>query len=87
MVKVRNEWKKVCDKPMEDYFEKILLSHEIGLRKPNPEIFSYVCSLNNLVPKDTLFIDDSPQHIEGASSIGLQTIYLTDPEGLYDVFS
>lgn len=87
MVKVRREWKKVSDQPMEDYFETIFLSNEMGLRKPDPYIFNVVCREKGLYPEKTLFIDDSPQHIAGARSIGLHTIHLTNPEDLYSVFS
>jgi putative hydrolase of the HAD superfamily len=87
MVKVKREWKKVSEYPMEDYFETIFLSHEMGMRKPDPEIFSTVCEREGLNPAKTLFIDDSPQHIEGAKSVGLNTIHLINPEDLYIVFS
>lgn len=76
MEKVRREWSKVSAYPMEHSFEKIYLSHEVGMRKPNAEIFKFVCAENNLNPKRTLFIDDTLQHIEGAKSIGLQTLHL-----------
>lgn len=87
MVKVRREWNKVTNLAMETFFEKIYLSHELGLRKPDPKIFLEVCNLSGLNPERTLFIDDSPQHITGANSIGLQTIFLKKSEDLYAVFS
>jgi glucose-1-phosphatase len=87
MVKVKREWEKVSDQPMGAFFKHIFLSHEVGLRKPNPEIFTLVCEQMGLIPETTLFIDDSPQHIEGAQSIGLQTLHLKNPEDLYEVFS
>lgn len=58
------------------FFDKVYLSHRIGLRKPNKEVFDFVLSQNNLDPAATLFIDDSPQHIEGAKLAGIQTIWL-----------
>jgi glucose-1-phosphatase len=87
MEKVRREWKKVTPTALEEYFNEVFLSYQINLRKPDPEIFRLVCSKNGLQPEKVLFIDDSPQHIEGAKSIGLQTLHLTDPEKLYDIFS
>ncbi|MNY73745.1 Alpha-D-glucose-1-phosphate phosphatase YihX [compost metagenome] len=47
------------------------------LRKPNVEIFEQVIKENNLDPGETLFIDDSPQHIEGAKLAGLHTLLMT----------
>ena len=58
------------------FFDRVYLSHRVGLRKPMLEIFERVLEENNLKPEHTLFIDDSPQHIEGAKRAGIQTIYL-----------
>lgn len=84
---VRREWSKVSDSPMEHYFNRIFLSHEIHQRKPDRSIFEYVCIEERLVPERTLFIDDSIQHIKGASAYGLQTIHLTETESLIQLFS
>lgn len=65
-----------CGKALEEYFEKVYLSCEMGLRKPDPQIFTKVCEEQGLDPARTLFIDDSPQHIAGAQSVGLQTLFL-----------
>ncbi len=58
------------------YFEKMYLSYKVGVRKPDAEIFELVLSENKLDPKETLFIDDSIQHIEGAKKLGIQTYWL-----------
>ena len=58
------------------FFDKVYLSHRVGLRKPMKEIFQRVLDDNRLKPEHTLFIDDSPQHIAGAKELGIQTIFL-----------
>jgi putative hydrolase of the HAD superfamily len=58
------------------FFDKVYYSHRVGLRKPDPAIFKLLLEQNGLNPEKTLFVDDSPQHIEGAKSVGIQTIYL-----------
>ncbi|MCX2480222.1 HAD family phosphatase [Pedobacter sp. MC2016-15] len=58
-------------------FEKTYYSHEMLLRKPHVEIFERVIKENNLNPAETLFIDDSPQHLVGAKAAGLQTLLMT----------
>jgi len=58
------------------FFDKIYYSHKVGLRKPDKEIFELVLSDNGLNPEHTLFIDDSPQHIETAKGLNIATIYL-----------
>ena len=69
------------------YFEKIYLSYKLGMRKPDTEIFEFVLSENNLVSNETLFIDDSIQHIEGAKKLGIQTYWLdVKKESIIDLF-
>ncbi|MBC76607.1 MAG: haloacid dehalogenase [Halobacteriovoraceae bacterium] len=57
-------------------FEKVYFSHNIGLRKPNVEAFEHVLEENKLDLKKTLFIDDSPQHVEAFSKLGGKAVYL-----------
>jgi putative hydrolase of the HAD superfamily len=52
----------------------------MGKRKPDAEIFQQVLDENNLDPAETLFIDDSLQHIEGAKKLGIQTYLMTAPD-------
>lgn len=59
------------------FFEKAYFSQHMKLRKPNTQIFNQVLEENNLNPAETLFIDDSPQHIEGAKKVGLNTLLMT----------
>ncbi len=74
---VRSSLKKsVGHDNLESYFEKTYFSNEMGLRKPNAECFQTIIDENKLDPARTLFIDDSPQHIEGAKLVGLQTFFL-----------
>ena len=58
------------------FFDRVYFSHRMGMRKPMKEIFERVLEDNGLKPGETLFIDDSPQHIAAAKEAGIQTIYL-----------
>jgi len=60
------------------FFDKVYFSHHVGIRKPDKEIFELVLHQNKLTPGKTLFIDDSPQHIEAAKALGIQTIFLKE---------
>jgi putative hydrolase of the HAD superfamily len=60
------------------FFDKVYLSHRVGLRKPDPAIFQKILDDNQLKPEETLFIDDSFQHIQSADKLGIRTIHLTD---------
>lgn len=67
-------------------FEKTYYSHLTGKRKPEPEIFELVLKENNLTPAETLFIDDSPQHLAAAQKLGIQTFLMTAPDTLQQFF-
>jgi len=70
----------------DDYFEKAYFSQHMKLRKPNTNIFEQVLKENNLNPAETLFIDDSPQHIEGAKKVGLNTLLMTEKPAELEAF-
>jgi len=67
-------------------FKKVYYSHEIGFRKPNKEAFQLILDENNLNADEVLFIDDSPQHIEGAKNLGIKTYHLKDGEEVTTLF-
>jgi glucose-1-phosphatase len=62
-------------------FEKVYLSHQIGDRKPNASCFDMVLNENQLIPEETLFIDDSIQHIKSAESCGIHALFLDVKNG------
>ncbi len=71
-----------------DYFEQVYLSYKIHLRKPDSAIFDYLLKTKELNPFETLFIDDSIQHIESAKKLGINTYWLdVRKESLTDIFS
>ena len=57
-------------------FEHCYFSHEVHLRKPDPEIFALVLEDRGLIPNQTLFIDDTEEHTISAESLGLRTWHL-----------
>ncbi len=59
-----------------ELFHGACYSCEIGLRKPDKEIFDHVLEKHGAERERTLFIDDSIQHVEGALSAGLQAVHL-----------
>jgi glucose-1-phosphatase len=80
-----SEFEQMIDRDMgldhfRQAFEKVYYSNVIGLKKPYPDTFLEVCRWNELEPSETLFIDDSIQHIEGALQAGLQVHHLLPHE-------
>lgn len=72
---------------LSDYFIEDYYSHRIGLRKPDREVYEYILNRHGLLPEETLFIDDSPQHVEGARKTGLQAHHLEPPQDINGFFN
>lgn len=52
-------------------FEHVYFSYEIGMRKPNVEIYEHVIHSHSLDPQKTLFVDDKKENTDAARTIGL----------------
>ena len=57
------------------------------MRKPHPEVFQYIVNEQSLRAEETLFIDDSPQHVEGAIKVGLKAYHLKEGETIQAVLN
>lgn len=62
--------------PFSEIFEHCYYSYEMGMRKPDTEIFTTVLRNHELKAAETFFMDDSPQHVEGAQKAGLHAHWL-----------
>lgn len=67
-------------------FESVYYSCDVGMRKPEERIYQMVVKRHGLDLSDTLFIDDSIQHVEGARRAGLHAYHLTRGETIHDLF-
>lgn len=72
--------------PLDSYFHKAYYSHRMGKRKPDADIFEQVLEENQLIPEQTLFLDDYAINIEGAQSLGIRTLHVTSPNLILDYF-
>jgi len=52
-------------------FEKVYFSYEMGMRKPDAEIYTTVINRHELAPKRTLFVDDKKDNTDAAKALGL----------------
>ena len=67
--------------PVDELFDAVVDSSEVGMRKPNPAIYHHALELlGGVAPDQAVFLDDSPGNVEGARRAGLQGILVTDPE-------
>jgi len=68
-------------------FEKVYYSYEMGMRKPEPEIFQTLIRKHDLSPKRTLFVDDKKSNTDVAESLGLYVWNLkVGQEDVVDLF-
>lgn len=72
----------------DDLFQKAYFSHNVGMRKPNGEIFDYALQQHKLKVDETLFIDDTEMHTKAAESVGIHSRFLNLKQGedLCDLF-
>lgn len=56
-----------------DYFDRIYLSYEMKMAKPDAEIFRAVLDDAGILPGETLFIDDSEANCRAAEALGIST--------------
>jgi len=68
--------------PVLHIFDKRILSHEIGSKKPAIEIFGKAIEWASVTPEKILFIDDMKKHVEVAVSLGMQGIHFISAEQL-----
>ncbi|MDR1762192.1 MAG: HAD-IA family hydrolase [Bacteroidales bacterium] len=71
---------------LHDLFEQVWYSHTLHLNKPHVTIFETVVQQANLNPKQTLFLDDKIENLEGAQKVGLQTQLIDGDNSIMTIF-
>jgi HAD superfamily hydrolase (TIGR01509 family) len=64
------------------HFDGLVVSHEIGARKPHRPFYEHCQKHANCEPGECLFIDDLPGNIHAAEAFGWQGVVLTSPADL-----
>lgn len=70
---------------MGDCFDRIFLSFQMHLAKPDERIFRKVLSEAGLKPEETLFVDDSSENCRMAESLGIQVFHSRQPEDWFSL--
>ena len=73
---------KLIDQKIIDLFDEVIISGEVGIQKPQPEIFQLLCIRLGIETSELLFIDDTKKSLEGAVQIGYTPILYTSNEQL-----
>lgn len=68
--------------PFFAWFGGVLVSGEVGLKKPDPRIFRLAAQRFFLDPAATLYVDDTAANVEAAAALRFRTHRFTDPAGL-----
>lgn len=68
-------------------FEKLYLSYEIGIHKPEAGIYAFVLENSKLIAGESLFIDDSPANVEAAAKLGFEGLHLSNGQEITAFFS
>ncbi|MDO9553244.1 HAD family phosphatase [Rhodonellum sp.] len=67
-------------------FDRVFFSHEMGLSKPDEEIYKSVIQELGVQPERTLFFDDLLENLNGAKKVGLQTFHINHDKALIRFF-
>jgi putative hydrolase of the HAD superfamily len=59
---------------LEKYFDAAIASGDVGLTKPDPEIFAMMADRLGIQPDECIMIDDNPDYCEGARAAGMIAI-------------
>lgn len=63
---------------LKDLFDDVVLSSEVGMAKPNAEIYQYTAAQLGVKPQECIMIDDTPRNVEGAIQVGMRGILFED---------
>jgi epoxide hydrolase-like predicted phosphatase len=77
---VSNSWgTSIYDgQDLEGLFDEIVISGEVGLHKPHPEIFLLACERLGVEPADAVFVDDLRENCAGAEAVGMTPVLHRD---------
>lgn len=65
-----------------ELFDEIIISAEVGLRKPDSAIFNLMLERLDIQPHEAIFVDDNPHNVAAAESVGMTGIIFTTHDDL-----
>lgn len=66
-----------------ELFDGMVISYQVKLLKPEKEIYNLLIENYNLIPEQTIFIDDSLENVKAAEEVGIKGILYLNSEELY----
>jgi putative hydrolase of the HAD superfamily len=75
-----NSWGNTYPRELfDELFDQVVISGEVGLRKPDPAIFEHALDLIGLPPGECAFIDDIEHNVHAAERLGIVGVHHVDP--------
>ena len=73
---ISNSWGRAIydDALIEELFDAIVISGDVGLHKPEPEIYLLACERLGVEPTDAVFVDDLRENCAGAEAVGITAV-------------
>lgn len=65
---------------LQPLFDALVISGEVGMRKPDPEIFHLTTERLGVAADRCVFVDDHPGHLKAAQEVGMTTVLHRGPE-------
>jgi putative hydrolase of the HAD superfamily len=69
----------IYDRAPTDLFDDTVISGEVGMHKPQPEIYVLACERLEVEPAQAVFVDDLRENCEGAEAVGMTALLHRDP--------
>ncbi|MBW2275058.1 MAG: HAD family phosphatase [Deltaproteobacteria bacterium] len=80
VMEFREHWRSVL--PLEELFDVVVDSSEVGMRKPNPAIFLHALELlEGVAPEGAVFLDDYAGNIDAATRLGFHGVLVGSAAG------
>jgi epoxide hydrolase-like predicted phosphatase len=80
---ISNAWPDMRDylieKRVVDAFDALVISAEVGIMKPEPEIYQIALDKLGLLANEAAFVDDTPPNVDAAKALGMHGILFKEP--------
>jgi putative hydrolase of the HAD superfamily len=64
--------------PIDELCEVVVDSSDVGMRKPEPEIYELICERMGIPPTNAIFVDDNPDNVAAARKLGMETVHFKE---------
>ena len=68
---------RFSDTELAEHFDEVIVSGEVGIMKPDPEIYELTAARLGLQPNECIFFDDRQSHVDGALSVHMHAFLFT----------